>query len=247
VGMTATRKLEAENECSFCWPCSEALNISSSGDSGTCRRLCNLPCPWGYSQQASDNDAHRCVKDVDGSASCEAEVSFATLTEKKEFATRCSTSWPCEEECDNEGFVCPVGWNHIGEGECKAPPGYRSLGCPKSVRFHGWNATMKATFAAQCAVRFPCASQSAAEQEECHSIDVSRCPRSWRYQHGYCEPPLTTSHGHCGESIRLDGMTLGEKLSWGNECGVTWPCAGESHIRVGEAGESMAGNGPVRK
>jgi len=242
--MSPSRKLEAERECSFCWPCSEALN--KSDETGTCKRHWHLPCPLGYSHQASDADAHRCVKDASGMAPCEAEVSFASLSDKENFATRCSTSWPCEEECENDGYVCPVGWTHFGDGQCAAPSGYNVPGCPRNARFHGWNASMKDSFGVECSVRFPCAAESAVDNKECHSIDVSHCPRGWGYQHGYCEPNV--ARGRCDQPIRLEKMTLGEKLAWGNSCGVSWPCQGETDIRETTEGQGMKlKDGPIGK
>merc|ERR1712019_72954 len=82
----------------------------------------------------------------------------------------------------------------IGGGLCAASSYYKSPGCPLLGNFRGWTAEMKANFSGECAVRWLCSTDSQPESD-CHSLDLSGCPKQWRRKGAFCEPPADV-RGH---------------------------------------------------
>merc|ERR1712048_522596 len=231
LGGSASDKAEAEEACSFCWPCKAASSIS--GGVSTCERSWNLPCPLGYSAADIAFDSYRdvpgmrCMADIDYRGPCEFEAVFATKETKEDFAARCETNWPCKQICSEDGVldVCPEDWLDIGGGVCTAPSYYKYPGCPLLANFRGWTAEMKANFSDECAVRWLCSPDSQPESD-CHSLDLSGCPKEWQRKGAFCEPPADVG-GPCDKPMRFEDMTPEQKIRWSGDCNVPWPCTGE--------------------
>ena len=118
-------------------PCS--ANGDGEAFDNDCARAWGLPCPVGFSGTANIDDTHvsdvTCVPDLYLGPVCvqwlsrgapsifcvlqcsEPEVAFPSLEDKKSFAFRCNTAWPCSVQCEKTGLassLCPEGWAHIG-------------------------------------------------------------------------------------------------------------------------------------
>merc|ERR1712232_149561 len=159
---------------------------------------------------------------------CELEVIFASREAKEDFAGRCETNWPCKQACpEGAAAACPEDWLYAGGGICAAPSYYKSPGCPLLPNFLGWTADMKTNFSDECSVRWPCNEDISKADTDCHSLDVSGCPSQWRQKGFFCEPPADV-RGQCDKPMRLSEMTPEQKIRWGGDCGVQWPCVGGS-------------------
>jgi len=94
LGVSVAEKMEFELSCDACWSCSK-------GD-GSCLRDWTQPCPLGYvAKDVAYNEFRKaagieCVASLLYEGECEDQVAFESLDEKHEFAERCGTSWPCQ-------------------------------------------------------------------------------------------------------------------------------------------------------
>ena len=165
-----------------------------------------------------------CIADAGYNGPCEAIVdAFQDVPQKLDFADRCGVIWPCARECGPPavGEPCPQDWVHLGEGICAAPASYKISGCELLYDMRGWTTSRKATFAEECAVRWPCGQIS--ESRSCHVLDTSACPLRWRKQGVVCMPPAD-KRGACSTPMELSSMDINERVQWGTRCAVRWPC-----------------------
>lgn len=231
-GQTAVDKQEAEVACQVCWPCPREAGAPDWG----------RPCPHGYSAMAIDYDAYAsaagvtCVADMDSQGGCEDMAEFSKEEEKREFAQRCSVSWPSGSACeDHIESICPQAWTHIGERICAAPLSYKVAGCDLLQSFHGWTPQMKYEYARRCHVVWPCEAEARGAEEPLNGpaaspkceLDLDACPRSWSPSEERLCAPSSSAAGPCTEAVRLGGLAWEERLRWAGACLLTWPCKGE--------------------
>lgn len=220
-------KKEIEIECDVCWPCS-----ASEQEASTCKRNWNLPCPNGYSPQDisyerfSEAAGITCAPDYSYEGQCEPQVIFNDLQSKYDFAVRCKTSWPCENNCMSFS-QCPADWESLGGGFCMAPPSYKVKDCPLFEKFQGWTSEVKQTFAQRCGVEWACLTEAGQLDMACE-LDLSSCPRGWIEKGGVCKSMVDAS-GPCANAVNARAMSIEQKLDWASKCGLEWPCVGESN------------------
>jgi len=239
VGASRIGKTEVETTCGVCWPCPSRSQ---------CEVDWSQPCPNGFSGIAIPYDEYAeapgvtCVRQLEGE-DCDHEVAFRDVDDKKQFAVRCSVSWPCVENCSGALSVCPVDWEDIGGAICAAPRYFKSSECPLLQNFHGWTSAMKMAHGLKCSVRWGCVGSrpGVAEsngpivvEQDCEAPDLRPrvCPRQWvRLANAVCGAPSDYG-GPCARQVVFEGMSDEEKLMWASKCLVAWPCKGESAIDV---------------
>jgi len=230
LGSSAAEKMELEIACGLCWPCTKG-----GEEAATCVRDWAQPCPQGYAPQDIPYNEFReasgitCMAELFYEGQCEQQVAFQDLYEKKDFVERCQTSWPCRRTCEEGYAACPSGWQVLGSGLCSAPDAYKVSGCPLLQSFRGWTDDMKGSFAQKCSVGFECADDT--NVGECQ-LNLSACPRHWQQEGSRCLPP-PDMRGACATAWDMDSKSAREKIAWASECGMNWPCAGESSAEMG--------------
>lgn len=230
LGSSAAMKTELEIACGVCWPCTKGGEEAAA----TCVRDWAKPCPQGYAPQDIPYNEFRealgvtCMAGAFYEGTCEPQVSFQDFDGKRDFAERCQTSWPCQLTCKDGYAACPNGWHALGSGLCLAPDAYKVTGCPLLQSFHGWTNAMKSSFAQNCSVGFECAEDT--DVGEC-PLDLSACPHHWQQEGSRCVPP-PDMRGACATAWDMESKSAHEKISWASECGMKWPCAGESTAEV---------------
>lgn len=136
-------------------------------------------------------------------------ASFATEEAKKQFESACRVQWASEDSCEPDlGVPCPLGWQHEGDGICRAPIGYTGT-CANRVKM--FDDQYKRDFAARCDVSWPCAA--------CSQSFGSTCPTGWSSFDNLCVAPRTYA-GPCVPFANLNGFTTGEKKKYSELCGV---------------------------
>ena len=118
----------------------------------------SLPCPLGWSDLG---DAETCmppdgyVNEDDDSCSKDSKLAKLTVTEKRAFADRCRSDWPCKDACVQDfDQPCPFNW-YFMRGLCMAPFNYRGR-CVTTYNFAQHNTHMRKEWARICAVTWPC-------------------------------------------------------------------------------------------
>ena len=252
-GMSWAEKKEVESTCDSCWPCSgtKDAELSVEPGDGRCVRDWHAHCPNGFTPTGRANAGVRCSADIDYEGGCEREAVFQSLGDKRAFADRCATSWPCRQNCGWRGLaLCPASWLHSGSGICQPPDNYDMAQCPGLRSFMGWTDEMKNAAAERCHLRWQCASDedmSFQEKMGCSSLDMSGCPTLWTLGGNVCRPPVGVV-GDCARSFNLTELTGPAKIQWASKCGWTWPCSGDASGRQFPsevAGIDTSSEGPV--
>ncbi|OEH74015.1 cpw-wpc domain-containing protein [Cyclospora cayetanensis] len=146
----STAKAKWEKTCGVRWPCKKTKCVKdydakcpalwSEAESGVCRapNTYQGPCPATVDLAAYQGKAHM----------------------KRMFEKRCGVSWICRNstlERERDFSVpCPLGWELLEDGSCRAPPSYTfTENCPKIVSFVGRRPDDRQAYATLCNVDFP--------------------------------------------------------------------------------------------
>lgn len=133
-------KYKFASTCNAPWPCEDACG---EGHDYT-------GCPTGW----TDMGGGSCQTT---NAKCMSAYNFGDMavSEKQELAIACNMEWPCKISCAQDySQPCPKGWTTSG-GMCMAPATYAG-DCSYGIDTSGMTADQKKSFAAKCAVEFPC-------------------------------------------------------------------------------------------
>merc|ERR1711862_503151 len=222
-GMSAKDKADFGATCSARWPC-EAAAVHSYVS----------PCPIGWLLEGNSV----CVPP--DNSSCGTAPANLTVKEKQHLEAACDCSWPDADVCTkNYSRSCPTGWFE-GNGECTAAPGYDRCGTVQ--RFGGWSVAEKMSWEAQCGSSWPCV-----RGVGCKVDWGAPCPADWvSYADGaFCFAPNTFA-GTCPGVLRgVSSMTESEKAKVASECGIAWPCVGETISPAATTHGAPTLDGPV--
>ena len=125
-------------------------NLMRELNVGGCpREYAACPSGWGFEGQI-------CVPPAEYAGFCGAtDLNGLDAAKKEQFAQMCEAPFPCQDTCAPNFSVCPAGWRAEG-GNCIAPSGYSGI-CSSTTSLSALSEAAKASWAAMCGARFPCA------------------------------------------------------------------------------------------
>lgn len=207
-----------EQKCFVKWPC--------KGKS--CRPDYSRNCPYGWTEQQD----FVCAAGSGYTGPCPRFMNTTSLLLRYDLKANvefvCSVRWPCEVDCSKDyDQPCPIGWRHLGAGECLAPSFYKmpvNDVCRAKMAFGNLDPAIKEAFSQECKAPWPCV----APRTSCEKDYSSRCPVGWIDigSNGFCQPPATYS-GDCG-ARSFAALKDAAKHKLESTCNIEWPCKGEN-------------------
>jgi CPW-WPC domain-containing protein len=132
-------------------------------------------------------------------------------------------------DCNGKDYsdLCPLGWDELNDGRCKAPLGYEGP-CANIQTFVGSSVVSKMETEIRCEICWPC-TNGGEDSATCERDWAKPCPNGYAPQDAESlEPGGVTCladmlyEGKCEQQVSFNDLQ--EKHDFAERCQTSWPC-----------------------